>query len=276
MKNTIRLIFLTLTLVSCGAFAQGQIKEGRNLDKFTKIENYTSGNVYVRQGSPQKVEVEGKKELVAAIETDVSSGKLKIRMKNNSGSWNWFHDNNPLNIYITVENIDAIDLTGSGNLIAQTRLTGNNLAVSIKGSGDLEAEVELSGQLDIDVQGSGDVELKGKSQNLKSQIEGSGDVDLAVVVANQAEFGISGSGEIKVKGKAQIVQASISGSGDLIANNLETDKCTVHVSGSGDAQVYVKSQLDASTSGSGDISYRGSPAQVSTHNSGSGGINKVQ
>jgi hypothetical protein len=274
MKNTIRLIFLTLALISCSAFAQ--IKEVRNLDKFTNITNYTSGNVYVKQGSPQKVEIEGKKEILADIKTDVSGGKLKIHMKNNSGNWNWFHDNNLLNIYITVENIDAINLTGSGNLTAQTKLTGNNMVVSIKGSGDLEAEMELTGQMDIDVEGSGNIDMKGKFQNLKTQVEGSGDVDLSVVVANQAEFNISGSGEIKVNGKAQTVRASISGSGDLMANNLETDKCTVHVSGSGEAQVYVKSQLDASASGSGDISYRGNPVQVSSHSSGSGDINKTE
>ncbi len=280
IRPFLRLFFSALALfsfaVSVNAFAQTQIKEARNLDKFTKIANYTSGNVYLKQGSPQRVEVEGKKELVAEVETDVSSGKLKIHMKNNSGSWSWFHNDNPLNIYITVENIDEIDLAGSGNLTAQTKLIANNMALSVQGSGDLDANVELTGQLNIDVQGSGNVDVKGRSQNLKNQVEGSGDVDLTIVVANQAEFDISGSGEIKVNGKAQTVQASISGSGTLVADRLEADKCTLHVSGSGDAQVNVKSQLDANVSGSGDITYRGNPVQVSTHSSGSGDITKVQ
>jgi hypothetical protein len=212
----------------------------------------------------------GRKEIVSNIETDVAGGKLKIHMKNEN-HWSW-HDDDKFKIYITVESIDSIEINGSGDLTTQTKLTGTNMALNVNGSGNVEADIELTGQLDANVAGSGDIHLSGKFQNLKSHVSGSGDVDLAAVVANTAELNVSGSGEISARGKAPTLVSSVSGSGSLSASDFETDKCTIYVSGSGDAEVFVKSALDARTSGSGDISYRGSPAQVNSRNTGSGNV----
>jgi hypothetical protein len=272
MKKTAQLILFALTFTSTLVFAQS--KEVRNVDKFTKIENSSSGNVYLKQGSPQKIEIDASKEILANVVTEVSGGKLKIGMKNHHSSWGW-SDEEKCNIYITVEHIDAIDMHGSGNLIAQTPLTGATIDFSLSGSGELEAEVALTGDLNLDISGSGDVKLKGKSQNIKSDISGSGDADLSLMVANQADFEISGSGEIKASGMAPVMMASISGSGSLEARNFVTDKSKVRVSGSGDAAVNVKNDLDAKSSGSGEISYKGNPAKVNSHNSGSGSVTKM-
>ena len=273
MKNTLRVIIFTFTFLSIAAFAQ--TGEVRNFDKFTKIANSSSADIYLKQGSPQKVELVGKKELVASIETEVTNGKLKIRMKDNSMHWSW-HQNDNLRIYITVENIDAIELNGSGDLVAQTKVVGNNMELSVNGSGDVEAEMEMTGEMDANVAGSGNIKLKGKFQSLKTHVGGSGDIELSAAVTNVAAFDVAGSGEIKATGKAQAMEASVSGSGSLDATNFETDKTKVRVSGSGDAEVFAKVELDARTSGSGDISYKGNPAQVNTSNSGSGSVTKME
>ena len=271
MKSTQRIICFALTFASFAAFAQNH--DVRPVDKFSKIGNSSSGDVYVKQGSPQRVELVGKKEIVANVETTVSNGKLTIQER--SQHWLWSNDSN-FKIYVTVEHLDAIEISGSGDLTTQNKLTGTNFDLTLTGSGDVAAEMELSGELNADVAGSGDINLKGKFQSLKSHVRGSGDIDLAAVVTNSAEFAISGSGEIKASGKAPIMEASISGSGNLDARDFETDQCKIRVSGSGDAQIYAKTGLDARTSGSGDISYRGNPVKVSTHNSGSGSVSRIQ
>ncbi|PRC94678.1 head GIN domain-containing protein [Solimicrobium silvestre] len=273
MKKITHIIIWALAFISSAALAQ--TKEVRNVDKFTKITSTVSGNIYLKQGSPQKVELEGKADILADIETEVSRGKLTIRKKGSGYSWGW-HKENPLNVYITVENIEALNMSGSGNLVGQTKFTGNNVDLTVSGSGALQAEMELTGAVDVDLSGSGDINLKGKFQNLKNEVSGSGDVVLSVIVANQVDFDISGSGKIKASGTAQNVKASISGSGNLYATNLVTDKYRVHISGSGDAAIDVNGDLDAGTSGSGDVTYRGNPSHVITHNSGSGSVRKIE
>ena len=272
MKSTLTLMFISLSFLSFAAFAQEH--EVRNVAPFTKLSNSTSGDIYLKQGSPQRVEIVGKKDTIANLDTEVSNGKLKIQTKNHVGNW-FSHSDDSLKIFITVENMEAIDNSGSGDVTTQGKFTGNNMELSINGSGTVKAELDLNGLLSADVSGSGDIDLSGKSQSLKSHVSGSGDVEMAIVVATTAEFDVSGSGDIKVKGKAKTMEASINGSGDLEATDFETDKSTVSVSGSGDAQVFAKLELNTRTSGSGDISYKGNPVQLNTFNSGSGSVNQM-
>jgi opacity protein-like surface antigen len=272
MKNKLSLILSALLFVSSAVFAQS--KETRNVDTFTKLSFRAAGKLYLRQGTPQKVELEGRKDVLAKIETEVSGGKLVIGTADKWTRWNR-HDDDEIIVYITVENLDAVGVSGSGDLIAQTKLTGNDFDLKVSGSGTLEAEVEATGAIQADVSGSGRIDLKGKSRNFESSISGSGKVMLAATIAERAEFQVSGSGRVTASGTAKDVRSTISGSGSILAANLEADKCEVRISGSGDVQINVKSELDATISGSGSVSYRGNPSHVNSNASGSGHISKM-
>lgn len=271
MKTKLSIYCLALIFVSAAAFAQN--KETRNVDTFTKISFRVPGKLYLKQGSPQKVELEGSKEVLAKIETEVSGGKLTVGNEK-SWNWHWGHEDQ-INVYVTVKDIDAISVSGSGDLIAQTKLTGGNFDLNVSGSGSLTAEVEASGNVDADVSGSGNMELKGKCKNFDSDISGSGDVNLDASIQEEADFGLSGSGKIHASGTAQSVKATISGSGKVLAGNLEAGKCTVRISGSGDVEINVKDDLDANISGSGSVTYKGNPNHVNSHSSGSGHVRKM-
>ena len=272
MKNKLSLYCLAFVFVSAGAFAQS--KETRTVDTFTKISFRVGGNLYLRQGSPQKVELEGKKDVLDKIETEVSGGKLIIGTNRRWSDWNW-HDNDDVKIYITVKDIEAISVSGSGDLVAETKLTGGNFDLNVSGSGSFKAEVEASGDIRADVSGSGSIDIKGKCRNFESDISGSGDVALSAAVTERADFGVSGSGKVRASGTAQKVKASLSGSGKVLASNLDTDSCDIHISGSGDVEISVKTTLDANISGSGSVSYRGNPSHVNSHSSGSGSLHKM-
>ena len=98
---------------------------------------------------------------------------------------------------------------------------------------------------------------------------------MSLTIVDKASFGVSGSGKIVASGSAQSVKTSISGSGKVLAANLEADKCDIRISGSGDVEINVKSELDATISGSGSVSYKGNPNHVNSHASGSGHIRKL-
>ena len=50
-----------------------QTKETRDVSTFTKISFRVSGKLYLKQGSPQKVEIEGKKDVLEKIETKLNN-----------------------------------------------------------------------------------------------------------------------------------------------------------------------------------------------------------
>ena len=266
-------IFIILLLAAAMAL-NAQNRETRNVETFTKLSFRVPGKLYLKQGRPQKVELEGPSDVLKEIETEVSGGRLIIGKEGRWMNWGW-GDRDRIIAYVTVKDIEAISVSGSGDLIGQGRMTASNLDLNVSGSGSLQVEADASGRINADVSGSGDVDLKGTCANFESDVSGSGSVVLAVTVKELADFGVSGSGKIRAEGSAKEVKTRISGSGKVLAGNLEADKCDVHISGSGDVEINVKSDLEAIISGSGSVTYKGNPSHVNSHSSGSGHVRKM-
>lgn len=128
-------------------------------------------------------------------------------------------------------------------------------AVSLSGSGDVNTKNTIkTKQFEARLTGSGDVKF---------------DVDAVAVTAT-----LTGSGDLVLKGKTQSLECNITGSGDLNADNLSSNDVVVSLSGSGDCKVNCSNNLQARVSGSGDITYKGDPKKKDTKVSGSGTISK--
>ena len=122
--------------------------------------------------------------------------------------------------------------------------------VSISGSGDINGNDEFS------------------SDNFYADIAGSGDIAIKVS-ANRLESNISGSGSIHLSGSANSYDTTITGSGDVDAFELRARDSSVVITGSGNCRISVSDTLRAKITGSGDVLYKGHPANRPNDN-GSG------
>jgi hypothetical protein len=271
-----QLSLFALVWLMCASFSFAQNRETRNVNTFTKISFRVPGKLYLRQGATQKVEIEGKKDVLQKVETKVEGGKLVVGKESSWSDWNWGgNDDDEVKVYITVKDIEALSVGGSGDLIGETKINSADLDLNVSGSGSMKVEVDASGDLEADVSGSGAIDLNGKCKSFSSDVSGSGKVTMSISVSEKADFGVSGSGKIMASGSAQKVNAAISGSGKVLASDLVTNSCEVRISGSGDVEINVKNELDANISGSGTVSYKGNPGKVSSHSSGSGRVSKM-
>lgn len=258
-------------LISSFAFAQQ--RETRNVGTFTKIGFRIGGKLYIKQGSPQKVEIEGDKEDIAKIETKIEDNRLVIEREE---KWtDWSSDNDKIVVYVTVASLEGVNVSGSGDAIGQSKFSAEDFKMNVSGSGSLNIEVEAKGMIDADVSGSGEIEVKGSCANYKSNVSGSGGVNLNLKIAKKADFTVSGSGEITAAGSANESEIKISGSGKVLAAEMTSNISEVKISGSGDVEVNVKDEIDASITGSGTVSYKGDPKRVNSNASGSGKIRKM-
>lgn len=268
-------IFVLLSaimLITSASYAQK--RETREVATFTKIAFRTPGKLYVKQGSPQKVEIEGSSEMLEKIKTKVEGGKLSIGPEEKWTNWSWGSDDN-VTVYVTVANIETMSVSGSGNLIAQTKITSSgNMNLNVSGSGSLTAEIEAA-DLDSDVSGSGEISIKGKFKSVSADVSGSGKVSVNGTIAGKADFEISGSGKVEASGSAESFSADISGSGKVLGANLVTNTAKIDITGSGDVEITVNKELDADISGSGTVLYKGNPAHVNGNASGSGSVKKM-
>ncbi|MBP9926429.1 MAG: DUF2807 domain-containing protein [Cyclobacteriaceae bacterium] len=269
-----KLITTSLALIFAFSLVWAQNKETRNVDIFTKIAFRVPGKLYIKQGPTQKVELQGDKDVLSKIETEVNGGRLSIgREERNWGMWD--RDDNKITVYITVKDIEGISVSGSGDAISEGVLKTGDLELNVSGSGNLEVEVNATGEMEANVSGSGNIDVKGSCQAFESKVSGSGNVKFAATITERADVNVSGSGKIMASGTAREIKATISGSGEVRAANLEVEKCEVRISGSGDVEINVKSELEANISGSGSVTYKGNPSRVNSHSSGSGKVRKM-
>lgn len=266
------MILAALVLITSAVFAQK--RETREVATFTKISFRTGGKLYLKQGSPQKVEIDGSSEALEKIKTKVEGGKLVIGPEDKWMNWNWSNDDKVI-VYVTVSNIDALSVNGSGNLIAQTKITtSGNIDLGVSGSGTLTGEFE-AGDADCDVSGSGQIDIKGKFKSLTADVSGSGTVSVNGAISGKADFEISGSGKVEASGSAESLNTDISGSGRVRGANLVVNTARIDISGSGDVEITVNKDLDAEISGSGTVLYKGNPSHVNSNASGSGSVKKM-
>ncbi len=270
MKRT---FIIALALLFANTVSHAQHREARSVGQFTKISFGVPGKLYLKQGSPQKVELEGDPEILKEIETKVDGDRLSIRKKD---KWfDWSSGNQRITAYVTMPEIEGVSVNGSGDLIGTSVINTDDLELKVSGSGSLTLELNARGEVEADVSGSGGIKLSGRVKDFESDVSGSGKVNLSATVTGVADFAISGSGKIEARGTAEDVKAAISGSGKVLAADLKTNRCQVRISGSGDAEITVVDELDANISGSGSVSYRGDPKKVNANSSGSGKVRKM-
>jgi len=230
MKRNIFFTSLVLSLALFSGFASGQssVKENRNVSGFTKVNFGISGDMYINLGNEFKVTLEGNRNDLEDIKTEVSNGKLLVKMDN----WN-LRFREKVTVNITMPELEGLGVSGSGKAEVTDAIKTENLSLSVSGSGKLYT---------------------------------------SEVVVSDLNCSISGSGNIMVgSGTASNAEISISGSGNYSGETARLESVDIAISGSGNCLVNVTGLLKAGISGSGDVTYIGSP-RVDARVSGSGKV----
>lgn len=205
----------------------------RHLSGFSAVNVAGSFDVYITQGSTESVKVEAPSDVIDRILTEVNNGVLKIYNKHDTFNWgNWWNSHKKIAVYVVAKDLNAINLTGSGDVSFKEGFTTNSLKLRISGSGDMTGKIEVK----------------------------------------TLECSVSGSGDMRLTGRAGSNTVSMVGSGDYTARNLITASTAIRLTGSGDAYIHATEKVDAALHGSGDIHCSGSPKNVSKSKSGSGDI----
>ncbi len=226
---------------------------------------------------------------------------ILVSCKSNSNSAGIIRGNGKVTTReVPVQNYTGIDLIGSCELVYEhkvsqkpylkieidenlqnsvhVRVKNNILHVSL-GNGSFSPTkykiyTNSPGLAQIKLTGSGNATLKGtiNSTDLSLSIAGSGGVKADKLRCSNLSLAISGSGSASLSGETYQSDIRLSGSGSVDASGLKSKYTNCKVSGSGGAKVYVSELLDARISGSGGISYKGSPSKINQKISGSGRI----
>lgn len=192
------------------------------------------GEVFIIQGEPCGLKIEGSDDLMESIRVTVKADILEIDYHADSEDWTnfrWADGDRHLRYYITMPKIEKIIMEGAGILMGDS-LQGETLTLTQGGAGKIELH------------------------NLTYQ-------------SLDAELG--GLGEILLSGQVDAQKVDLSGAGGYEAVELKSQEAEVVLSGAGSAKVWAEKTLKATVTGAGSIKYKGTP-EVEKENTGIGDI----
>lgn len=275
--TTLTSIFLLTTVLSACAqsyshhFNSGnswlggkEVKASKNyVTKQIKVSDFNqiavSGSLdvtYTQQSGKPKVEIYTSDNIVDLLDIYVKNGKLNLGFKKNVKV-----SYNKLEIRVTSEDLNAVNVAGSGDFKFTNGLKTDQLKMNVAGSGDITASnIQCSQVFTANVAGSGDIECKQlKAADMDISVAGSGDLKIENALVTSANASVAGSGTVKISGNADKANYSVAGSGDLYANEFKVQNISASVAGSGDIKCHAVEHLKARVSGSGTIGYKGNP-----------------
>lgn len=211
---------------------------------------------YTQQSGKPKVEIYTSDNIVDLLDIYVKNGKLNLGFKKNVKV-----SYNKLEIRVTSEDLNAVNVAGSGDFKFTNGLKTDQLKMNVAGSGDITASnIQCSQEFTANVAGSGDIECKQlKAADMDISVAGSGDLKIENALVTSANASVAGSGTVKISGNADKANYSVAGSGDLYANDFKVQNISASVAGSGDIKCHAVEHLKARVSGSGTIGYKGNP-----------------
>jgi len=221
-----------LLVASCDPMLIGSgaiLTENRDVEGFTGLHISVPGDVRVNQGDMFHVQVQAEENLLPYLETERNGNDLHIYFSEN------VHDVDGLRITISMPKLKNVQLSGSAQMETNGTFSGGTLNLGVSGSGSLMLD----------------------------------DMVFPYIAAN-----VSGSGEIALRGQTEELDIHVSGSGEVDALHCAAKTGDVHVSGSGSVWLTVSDLLKAHISGSGNVWYEGNPV-LDTHVSGSGKVRKL-
>jgi len=198
----------------------------RNLNDYDRISVGGPFEIILVKGEVGKLSISIEENLKEYLVTKVENEKLTIR-------WKMGYIVKPqetINITIPIDELEKISLSGSGNIKNEELIIAEEFEIEMAGSGKLELSLE------------------------------SDDVDCSM----------AGSGIVLLKGNAKKFDVSKAGSGELKATGFVCDIIDVSSAGSGRAEVNAIDYLEVNAVGSGNIYYVSKPKNEHFKVTGSG------
>ncbi len=176
------------------------------------------------------LQIHGQRNMLNILETSINNQVLKVKFSECVGS------HSVVSIIAPMYQVNEVEVSGSGNVLAQNKIENSELSLYVSGSGDIVMDsLKIAKGIFAKISGSGDINLKGDTTSL--------------------------------------LEIEIAASGNIVTSNLCADKVKIKITGSGNCKVNVLTSLEVDILGSGNVVYTGNPT-IKSNITGSGKIVK--
>jgi hypothetical protein len=182
----------------------------RSVSGFEGIESFGSFDISIVPSSTSSVKIEAEENLQPYIETYVDGRNLQIRSRDGYN----LRPRRDIRIIVSGPVFNTIATHGSGSIIGRSPITANDdVKLEVAGSGNIEVEM-IAKQISSSIAGSGNINVKGTSDHFSANIAGSGNIRAANLESGDADVQIAGSGNVDVFANDKL-NINVMGSGEV-------------------------------------------------------------
>ena len=239
MKRLCILLFAALFLAGCdrdtiGPKVKGEgpvVSETRVVGPIESVEVSGTINLILTQGSQPELRVEGQRNVLNVLRTQVVGKQLaidfdRVRLRKHE----------PVKVYLTTPTLTALGASATSQATSSSAWTGNQLRIETSGASHVALTCQEMGSVFTTISGAGQVTLHGTATEQTINLSGAGQLQASDLATQDADVTVSGAGaasirvarrlnarisggsKVRYKGQPQI-NSQVSGAGQLIDAN---------------------------------------------------------
>ena len=200
---------------------------------FDSVDVDGSGQIRLVQGDRDEVFVPGGESAQDDVDIHLVGSRMKIDLP---GSWKFWNNGSGAQVEVRVRHLTRLTLSGSNDVLAPGPITGDQLTISMAGSGLARFDQLQVGRLNFEVSGAGEGQLAGKVDRFRLSVSGKGKIGAEQLRVGSADVSISGVGNAQL---------------------WTTNELRVQISGAGHVEYWGQPKVRKSISGFGSVDARG-------------------
>lgn len=238
-----KLLFLFISLISLGAFAQEtQVINDANAVRryingsFTGVSVSSGIDLYLTQADEDALAVSAtEQKYLDHLVTEVVNGTLKIYFDSKGMNWKWGYKAK-LKAYLSFKVLEKLHVSAGADAIVNGMVKSDKLELKVTSGAEFSGAVNVS-ELTADINSGADASLTGSA----------------------GKFTVSASSGASFRGYDFVV-----------------DYCDASASSGGDVKLTINKELTAKASSGGDIQYKGAGLIRDIQTSSGGGVKKIK
>jgi hypothetical protein len=202
----------------------------------------------LRRGDKARLTVRGEQRLLGNVATTVDGDTLRIGIQGML-----LHHRNPLRVILVLPELERLKVVG-GRGATVTGFWGERIELELDGGGKLQ--------------------FTGRYKDMQVGLH-DGTMSVDTDNADRVAVDLAGSGNLTLAGRTQRLELDQSGSGKLDAEHLTANEAKVELTGSGRASVFARTTAHITVDGSGNVTVYGNPAARTVTSNGPGEVSFV-
>ena len=225
-KKLLALLFVSVLMSSCNVNMFNRVNGNRNVvtadrstsQKFTKINVSTGLDLYLSQGTKNKVTLEADENLHDIIITEVNDGVLKIYSE--KSIW----QAKARKVFVTVKNLEGLTATSGSDVYTEDVLKVETIKVSATSGADIRIALDAD-TVETSATSGSDIRISGTANNHTSRANSGASIEAYKLISKNATVNVSSGADINIYASESInAKASSGGDIDFKGNPREINK----------------------------------------------------